>query len=263
MTGGFGVVGAPETLLKELSKTGHAKELTLAAVDSGPDNFGIANVVASGKVKKFITSYIGESKTVMSAFFDGKLELELVPQGTLTARMNAAGNGTPAFFSHTGVNTMYSDGGIPVKYSNDKSREVEAISQPRSVESIEGEQYILEHALRGDLALVKAWKADTAGNLVFHGTAQNSNPDIAKASLVCIAEAEEIVEAGEIDPDAVHLPGIYVHRVIRADDNAKPLEKIRAQDQSSVSQPVKPGRERIMRRLAKEVSRRAGCRGAA
>lgn len=162
-----------------------------------------------------------------------------------------AGSGIPAFFTPTGAGTVYANGGIPIKFKNDGSMDVEIESQPRPTQIFDGHEYVMEYALRGDVSLVKAWKADTRGNLVFRGTAQNANPDAAMAGKLTIAEAEEIVEAGELDPNEVHLPGIYVHKLIKATDNEKKIERLRLQEKGS-NGVVKGGRGRIMRRAAKE-----------
>lgn len=185
-------------------------------------------------------------------FFGGSLEVELTPQGTLAARMRAAGAGIPAFFTPTGAGTIYAKGGIPVKYKSDNSGETCIESPPKVVQEFDGLEYVMEPALKADVSLVKAYKADTRGNLVFRGTARNANPDAAMAGKVCIAEAEHICEAGELDPNEIHLPGVYVNKVIHATDNEKPIERLRLQDKEGSGQVVKGGRGRIMRRAAKE-----------
>jgi 3-oxoacid CoA-transferase len=250
--GGFGTSGVPETLVNQLSRTKNAENLTLIALDSGPDGYGPSKIIETGKARKFVTSFIGESKFVRDNYFAGKMDLELVPLGTIAAQLRAAGSGIPAFYTHTGVGTMYANGGIPVRYSKDGSREVEITSPIRTIDSFGGKDYILETALQADVSLVKAWKADTLGNLVFHGTARNSNPDVAKAGKFCVAEAEEIVQAGDLDPNEIHLPGIFVHKVIHADINEKPIQKLRIQNSNSKDEAVKRGRKRIIKRLVKE-----------
>jgi 3-oxoacid CoA-transferase A subunit len=223
--GGFGTSGVPETLVNQLSRSKNAENLTLVALDSGPDGYGSSKIIEAGKGRKLVTSFIGESKFVRDNYFAGKMDLELVPQGTiLAAQLRSAGSGIPAFYTHTGVGTMYATGGIPVRYSKDGSREVEIASPARTIDSFGGKDYILEPSLRVDVSLVKAWKADTLGNLVFHGTARNSNPDVAKAGKFCVVEAEEIVQACDLDPDEIHLPGIFVDKVIHADVNEKPIQ---------------------------------------
>lgn len=249
--GGFGLGGNPETLLNELSRNPNAKNLTLASLTGGTDGMGIGRLIEAGMVKRLISSYVGENKHLEQSFFGGTLEVELTPQGTIAQRMRMAGSGIPAFFTPTGAGTVYANGGIPIKFKNDGSMDVEIESQPRPTQIFDGHEYVMEYALRGDVSLVKAWKADTRGNLVFRGTAQNANPDAAMAGKLTIAEAEEIVEAGELDPNEVHLPGIYVHKLIKATDNEKKIERLRLQEKGS-NGVVKGGRGRIMRRAAKE-----------
>lgn len=252
--GGFGLGGSPETLLNELSRRDDAKGLTVASLTGGVDGFGIGKLLeVRGMVKRLISSYVGENKHLEASFFGGTLEVELTPQGTLAARMKAAGAGFPAFFTPTGAGTVYAKGGIPIKFKADGSHEVEIESPPRPTQVFDGHEYVMEYALHGDLALVKCWKADTRGNLIFRGTAQNANPDCAVAGKMTIAEAEEIVEAGELDPNEVHLPGVYVNRVILATDNEKPIERMKVQDKKNPKGGVvEGGRGRIMRRAAKE-----------
>ena len=249
--GGFGLGGNPETLLNELSKTEGVKDLTVASLTGGVDGFGVGKLIDNGLVKRLISSYVGENKNLESSFFGGILEVELTPQGTLAARMKAAGAGFPAFYTPTGAGTVYANGGVPIKFKEDGSYEVEIESQPRPTKEFDGKEYVMEYSLKGDLSLVKAWKADTRGNLVFRGTAQNANPDVAMAGKMTIAEAEEIVEAGELHPNEIHLPGVYVNRVIHASDNEKRIERLRVQDEKAQG-VVKGDRGRIVRRAAKE-----------
>ncbi len=252
--GGFGLGGNPETLLNELSTRRDAKNLTVASLTGGVDGFGIGKLLeVDGMVKRLVSSYVGENKHLEASFFGGTLEVELTPQGTLAARMKAAGAGFPAFYTPTGAGTVYAKGGIPIKFKNDGSHEVEIESLPRPTKDFDGHEYVMEYALHGDLALVKCWKADTRGNLVFRGTAQNANPDCAVAGKVTIVEAEEIVEAGELDPNEIHLSGVYVDHVILATDNEKPIERMKVQGKKNPTGGViKGGRGRIMRRAAKE-----------
>lgn len=250
--GGFGLGGNPETLLNELSSRRDAKNLTVASLTGGVDGFGVGKLLeVDGMVKRLISSYVGENKHLESSFFGGTLEVELTPQGTLAARMKAAGAGFPAFYTPTGAGTVYAKGGIPIKFKNDGSHEVEIESQPRPTKEFNGHEYVMEYALPGDLALVKCWKADTRGNLIFRGTAQNANPDCAVAGKITIVEAEEIVDAGELDPNEIHLSGVYVNKVIHAVDNSKPIERMKIQDKKNPN-GGKGGRGRIMRRAAKE-----------
>eukprot|EP00565_Helicotheca_tamesis_P001150 CAMPEP_0185723240 /NCGR_PEP_ID=MMETSP1171-20130828/148_1 /TAXON_ID=374046 /ORGANISM="Helicotheca tamensis, Strain CCMP826" /LENGTH=549 /DNA_ID=CAMNT_0028390909 /DNA_START=154 /DNA_END=1803 /DNA_ORIENTATION=- len=256
--GGFGLGGVPESLLNTLSSTEFdldVQDLTVASLTAGVDGFGLGRLFESGRVKRMISSYVGENKNFEEMFFTGKLEVELTPQGTLAARLRAAGQGMPAFFTPTGAGTMYANGGIPIKYKPDGSGDIEIASQPRPTQTFDdGREYVMEYALRPEVSLIKAWKADTRGNLVFRGTAQNANPDAAVAANICIAEAEHIVEAGELDPDEVHLSGVYVDYVIKASDNEKRIERLRESSSEKGKQNgvVSGPRERIIRRAAKE-----------
>jgi 3-oxoacid CoA-transferase len=249
--GGFGMGGKPETLLHALSEEESASGLTIASLTGGLQGTGIGLLMEQGKVKRLMSSYVGENPTLEKLFFNGELQVELTPQGTLAARMQAAGAGVPAFYTPTGAGTIYAKGGIPIQYKKDGSGEVEMASEPRETRVFDGIEYVLEHALKADVALVKAYKADTRGNLVFRGTAQNANPDAAMSAKICLAEAEQIVEAGELDPNEVHLPGIYVHHLIHSAVNNKPIERLRLSDNKAKG-VVKGGRGRIMRRAAKE-----------
>ena len=248
--GGFGLGGLPETLLNEISKHDEAWDLTIASLTASVDGFGLGKLFEGGKVKRMIASYVGENKNFEKMYFSGKLEVELTPQGTIAARMYAAGAGIPAFFSPAGCGTIYSEGGIPIKYN--ESGEVEIESPPRVVQEFNGHKYVMEEAYHADLALVKAKVADTRGNLIFHGTSRNANPDCAMSGKITIVEAEEIVEAGALDPDAIHLSGVYVDAVIPAADNEKRIERLRERSDDESEPVITGGRGRILRRAAKE-----------
>ncbi|HHA2895621.1 TPA: CoA transferase subunit A [Stenotrophomonas maltophilia] len=200
--GGFGLCGIPEALIAALRDSG-AKGLTVISNNAGVDGFGLGQLLETRQIKKMISSYVGENKEFERQFLAGELELEFNPQGTLAERLRAGGAGIPAFFTATGYGTVVAEG--------------------KETREFDGKHYVMETALRADVALVKAWKADEAGNLVFRKTARNFNPACAMAGKVCIAEVEEIVPVGAIDPDQVHLPGIYVHRIVR---NAHPEKRI-------------------------------------
>ena len=192
--GGFGLCGLPENLLASIRDAG-TKDLTFASNNAGVDDFGIGILLQTRQVKKMISSYVGENDTFMKQYLSGELELEFNPQGTLAERMRAAGCGIPGFYTKTGVGTVIADG--------------------KEHKDFNGETYILETGLFADVSIVKAWKADETGNLVFRKTARNFNPPAAMCGEVCIAEVEEIVPTGSLDPDHIHLPGIYVHRLIQ------------------------------------------------
>lgn len=199
MSGGFGLCGNPENLIEGLLRRG-TRELTLISNNCGTDGKGLGKLLQNGQVRKMIASYVGENKTFERMFLDGKLEVELCPQGTLAERMRAAGAGIPAFFTPTGYGTLRAEGKEVRVFKDRLGRE---------------RHYILENALSADYALVKAWKGDRFGNLLFRKTARNFNPDMATAGKFCVAEVEEIVPVGSLDPDHIHLPGIFVNRVIQ------------------------------------------------
>lgn len=192
--GGFGLCGLPENLLAAVRDAG-TKDLTFASNNAGVDDFGIGILLQTRQVKKMISSYVGENDTFMKQYLSGELELEFNPQGTLAERMRAAGCGIPGFYTKTGVGTVIAEGKEHKEFS--------------------GETYILETGLFADVSIVKAWKADETGNLIFRKTARNFNPPAAMCGKVCIVEVEEIVPTGSLDPDHIHLPGIYVHRLIQ------------------------------------------------
>ena len=205
MSGGFGLSGNPETLIPALKDTG-VKDLTVISNNCGADGFGLWMLLDNGQIKKMVSSYVGENRLFEQLYLSGQLELELNPQGTLAERIRAGGAGVPAFYTKTGVGTVVSEG--------------------KPVETFEGEQYVRETWLRADLAIIKAWKADPEGNLMFRMTARNFNPVMATAGKVTIVEVEEIVEAGELDANAIHTPGIYVDRIILSTINEKRIEKL-------------------------------------
>ncbi|ALN79249.1 CoA transferase subunit A [Lysobacter antibioticus] len=200
--GGFGLCGIPEALIGALRDSG-VKGITAISNNAGVDGFGLGLLLETRQIKKMISSYVGENKEFERQFLSGELELEFNPQGTLAERLRAGGAGIPAFFTRTGYGTVVADG--------------------KETREFDGHHYVMETALKADVSLVKAWKADKAGNLVFRKTARNFNPACAMAGKVCIAEVEELVEVGAIDPDHVHLPGIYVDRIVV---NAAPEKRI-------------------------------------
>ena len=202
--GGFGLCGIPEALIAALRDSG-VTGLTAISNNAGVDGFGLGQLLATRQIRKMISSYVGENKEFERQYLAGELELEFNPQGTLAERLRAGGAGIPAFYTATGYGTVVAEG--------------------KETREFDGKHYVLETALRADVALVKAWKADTAGNLVFRKTARNFNPACAMAGKVCIAEVEELVEVGAIDPDQVHLPGIYVHRIVVNPNPEKRIEQ--------------------------------------
>ena len=310
LVGGFGLCGVPENLLRAIKDKG-AAGLTVVSSNVGTDERGLGLLFQSKQVRKMVGSYVGENKIFEQQYLNGEVVVELVPMGTLAERMRAAGAGIPAFFTRTGAGTLVQHGSMPTRYADDGSRTVAASSAPRRSEHFRHPlarddcsqtcEYILEHALSGDFALVKAWKGDTEGNLVYRKTvcaqrlrlrgrvrvrgtgrgrvharlpanaashsrslllispqARNHNPAIATAGRVTIAEVEELVPAGELDPDAVHTPGIYVQRVVQGDRMGL-IERLTLADAPSESfspetNPNDAMRERIVRRAALELS---------
>ena len=205
MSGGFGLSGNPESLIPEIRTSG-VRGLTIISNNAGADGFGLWMLLESRQVRKMISSYVGENKLFEQQYLSGDLELELNPQGTLAERIRAGGAGIPAFYTRTGVGTVVAEG--------------------KPVEQFDGEIYVRETWLRADLAIIKAWRADPAGNLMFRRTARNFNPNMATAAKMTVVEVEEIVEAGSFDPDCVHTPGIYVDRIVRSTINEKRIEKL-------------------------------------
>ena len=201
--GGFGLCGIPERLLDAIRDSG-VTGLTFASNNAGVDDFGIGILLQTRQVSKMLSSYVGENDTFMQQYLSGELELEFNPQGTLAERMRAGGAGIPGFYTKTGVGTQIAEG--------------------KEHKDFDGETYILERGIFADLSIVKAWKADTTGNAIFRKTARNFNPPAAMCGKVCVMEVEEIVEPGELDPDHIHLPGIYVHRLIQG-EHEKRIEK--------------------------------------
>src|SRR3954453_9395008 len=214
LAGGFGLCGIPENCIAALRELG-AKDLCVVSNNCGVDDFGLGILLRNKQIRKMISSYVGENKEFERQYLSGELEVELCPQGTLAERLRAGGAGIPAFYTPTGAGTAVSEGGLPLKYAADGS--VAKASPKKEVREFEGRPYVLERAITGDYAIVKAWKADRFGNLVYRHTAMNFNPMMATAAKITIAEVEEIVEVGELDPDHVHTAGIFVHRVFKGE----------------------------------------------
>ena len=200
--GGFGLCGIPEALIQALKDSG-AKNLTVISNNAGVDDFGLGVLLQTRQIKKMISSYVGENKEFERQFLAGELDVEFTPQGTLAEKLRAGGAGIPAFFTKTGVGTTVSEG--------------------KEVREFDGAKYVMERSLRADVALVKAWKADRSGNLIYRKTAQNLNPVCAMSGKITVAEVEEIVEVGQLDPDQIHTPSVYVQRVVL---NANPEKRI-------------------------------------
>ncbi len=211
MAGGFGLCGIPENLIDAIKESG-AKNLTFISNNCGVDDFGLGILLNTGQIKKMISSYVGENKVFEKQFLDGTLEVELNPQGTLAERIRAGGAGIPAFYTKTGVGTIIAEG--------------------KETKIFDDETYVMEHGLKADLAIIKGWKADKAGNVIYNKTARNFNPVMATASHTTICEVEEIVEIGDLDPNNIHTPGIFIKRLIQGQNYKKRIEKLTLSERS-------------------------------
>jgi len=209
IVGGFGLCGVPEKSIAALAAKG-CRELTVISNNCGVDDFGLGILLANGQIAKMVASYVGENSIFERQYMSGEVEVELVPQGTLAERMRAAGAGIPGFYTATGVGTPVADG--------------------KETREFDGRTYLLERALGGEFALVKAWRGDPLGNLVYRDTARNFNPLAAMAGAVTIAEVEELVGVGELDPNEVHTPGIFVQRILEGSDYEKRIERLRVRE---------------------------------
>jgi 3-oxoacid CoA-transferase subunit A len=213
--GGFGLCGIPSTLIEALLKTG-TTDLEVVSNNCGVDDWGLGLLLAEKRIRRMISSYVGENKEFARQYLSGELEVELTPQGTLAERMRAGGSGIPAFFTATGVGTQVAEGGLPWKYDADGNAMVSSPpKQTQTFETAEGpKDFVLEHAIIADFGLVRAWKGDRHGNLVYRGSARNFNPLAAMCGRITIAEVEELVEPGELAPAEIHTSGGFVHRVV-------------------------------------------------
>ncbi len=212
MSGGFGLCGNPENLIRAIAER-NTTDLTVISNNCGTDDYGLGPLLKNRQIKKMISSYVGENKTFEKQYLDGELDVELNPQGTLAERIRAAGAGIPAFYTPTGYGTV--------------------VAEDKETREFDGEHYVLEKALHADIAIVKAQRGDTHGNLVFHATARNFNPIMAMAGKVTIAEVEELVEPGEIDPDEIHTPGVFVQRIIEGKEYEKWIEQRTTRERKS------------------------------
>jgi len=231
--GGFGLCGIPEKLILALRDSG-ARQLTLISNNAGIDNFGLGLLLQTRQIRKMISSYVGENALFEKQFLDGELELELTPQGTLAEKLRAGGAGIPGFYTRTGYGTL--------------------LTEKKETREFDGVGYVLEESIRADLAIVKAWKADKAGNLILNKTANNFNVACAKSGRVTIAEVEEIVEIGELDPHQVHVPGVYIDRLVLGTNYEKPIEQRTVSGAGITAKGFNPQREWMAKRVAQELS---------
>uniref|UniRef100_A0A2K5XEG5 Succinyl-CoA:3-ketoacid-coenzyme A transferase n=1 Tax=Mandrillus leucophaeus TaxID=9568 RepID=A0A2K5XEG5_MANLE len=242
--GAFGLCGIPENLIAALLRTG-VKDLQVVSSNVGVEDFGLGLLMASRQVRRIVCSYVGENTLCESQYLAGELELELTPQGTLAERIRAGGAGVPAFYTPTGYGTLVQEGGVPIRYTPDGHLAI--MSQPREVREFQGDHFLLERAIRADFALVKGWKADRAGNVVFRGSARSFNVPMCKAADVTAVEVEEIVDVGTFPPEDIHVPNIYVDRKYE-----KRIERLTSGKRKMETAKRKEVRTRIIRRAALE-----------
>jgi 3-oxoacid CoA-transferase subunit A len=232
LVGGFGLCGIPENSIRALRELG-TKGLVVVSNNCGVDDFGLGILLRNRQIAKMVSSYVGENKEFERQYLSGELEVELTPQGTLAERLRAGGAGIVAFYTPTGAGTVISEGGLPLRYAADGS--VAKRSAKKETREFEGRTHVLERCITGDFALVKAWRGDRFGNLVYRHTAMNFNPMMASAAKVTIAEVEQLVDVNDLDPDHVHTPGIYVHRIVEGHQYEKRIERRTTRDGPSSS----------------------------
>ena len=254
IVGGFGLSGIPESLIWELQDR-PVSDLTVVSNNAGVDDYGLGLLLAKNQVKRMISSYVGENKLFEELYLTGRLEVELTPQGNLAERCRAGGAGIPAFYTRVGAGTVLASGEFPIKL--DAKGNPVLFSEKRETKVIEGKEYVMEKAITGEYSLIKAWKADTRGNLVFRGTSRNFNRPMATAGRICIAEVEEIVEPGEIAPQDVHLSGIYVHRVVKAERLEKRIEKRTVSSPKAAAGPSSSDKKSEAQLIRERIARRA------
>nr|XP_014089477.1 succinyl-CoA:3-ketoacid-coenzyme A transferase, mitochondrial [Bactrocera oleae] len=249
--GGFGVCGIPEKLIDALRDTG-VKDITAVSNNGGVEDFGIGILIKNKQISKMIASYVGENKELVRQYLAGDLAIELTPQGTIAEKIRAGGAGIPAFFTPTGYGTLVQKGGAPIKYGKDGK--IAVASKPKPVQTFNGKDYVLEESIFGDYAIIKAHKADPYGNLIFNKSARNFNAPMSRAAKVTIVEVEDIVPVGALNPAEVHIPGIYVDRIVKGNNYRKRVERLRLRDDSAStkSSPGQELRERIAKRVALE-----------
>jgi 3-oxoacid CoA-transferase len=264
LVGGFGLCGIPMTMINAIKEFG-AKDLTIVSNNCGVNDWGLGILLHSKSIRRMISSYVGENPEFERQYLAGELEVVLTPQGTLAEKLRAGGAGIPAFYTPTAVGTVIQQGGFPIKYKLGEMLVPEKLSGKKEVRSFfnsktnKNTEYVLETSITGDIGLIKAWKADEYGNLIFKGTAQNFNPDCAKAAKFTIAEVEEILPVGSFQPEEIHLSGIYIHAIICAPNMEKKIEKVTVSDRENSNivtaqkTEVALVREKIVKRAAKEL----------
>jgi 3-oxoacid CoA-transferase len=252
LCGGFGLCGVPDTLINAVAATPRIRGLTAVSNNAGVVGSGLGLLLESGQIARMVASYVGENRVFEKAYLGGAIELELTPQGTLAERCRAGGAGIPAFYTPAAFGTVVQSGELPTRHTAEGA--VAALSEPRDVRVFDGRPYVMERAIKGDVAFVKAWRADRLGNVAFRGAANNFNGAMARNAKVTVVEAEEIVEPGEIAPEAVHVPGIYVDRVILSTAEKRIEKIVNAKDPAAAlgAGETAGKRERIVRRAARE-----------
>lgn len=247
--GGYGPCGVPENLLKAIRDRG-TYDLHIYSMSSGYQNYGLDLLLQAKQIKRLTTTYIDSSSLVYNQWLGGHIELEILPEGTLIDKIRAGGAGIPGFYTQTGVGTDFEEGGFPIKYQAGGKR-VEIFSGPKERRDFNGVENLFEESVRTNFSFIKAWKADKQGNLVFRRTARNFNPEMAMCAMVTIAEVEEIVEEGELDPDEIHTPSVFVKRLIKGDKYEKPVEHLTEED--SILSIDDPDKNKIAKRALKEI----------
>lgn len=254
LSGGFGICGNPNYLIRGLSEKADVKDLTIVSNNAGLDTYGLGLLLNKRMVKKCVSSYVGENKEFERQYMAGELELDITPQGTLAEKIRSGGKGIPAFWTATGAHTLVETGGFPIKFKQG-TKDPEILSPKKEAREIKGKRYIMEDTIFGDVALVKAWRADKKGNLQYRKSANNFNADMATGAKIVIAEVEEIVENGEIDPDQVHTPGVFVNYIVKNDGEEKPIEKLVLNEGQGPNLSGKGAevRTKIAKRVAQEM----------
>ena len=258
LIGGFGVCGVAENLIDALVNKPDIKDLTVISLTAGLEDFGVGRLISSGQVKRIVTSYLGSNPLAEKLYLKGELEVEYMPEGNIVEATLMAGKGVPGFYVKAGLNTLIEHGGVPIKLENGKPV---IVSKPMEREVFNGKPYLMQEGIKADYAFIKAQKADQIGNAVFSKTARNSNADFPQAAKISIAEVEEIVEPGDIHPDKVHLPGIFVDKLFLAEESEKRIEHLNLDRKTHIPEDfVKPSKEKqakldIQQKIAARVAK--------